>query len=835
LADNVVWDNPAPPQSAAPSGVEWDEDKYGGAGGEAISAGLGAARGATLGLSDVLATKSGIMKPETLKAYQETNPKSSMAGEIGGAVGSALLAPELSPVGLIGKAGKAVTGGIESLDALKAIDQTTKVGKVLGAVSDLGAHAAGSAVEGALYSGIGDTLNEYALGDPSLNGEKVLANFGHGAIIGGALGGALKAMSIGIPESVKAASEGLASARDFLIGPGGGTGETGVIPKALMGTTEGSLPFRLGEAIDNRAVNLNQDERTDVIKKITSTLTDVHSNIKSALKNLNESFIPAERDALIDTAAKPDVLAGIRQDVIDRWNKAIELGKSDPNIYDQGAVAQLERERDKYVDNLKNMNPSQIHADLIESKQNLQGISYDVVSGKKPATKQLIADVWGPMREATHNPDVFGLAGSAQAAHDEIQHEYFKFDPPNSKRTPFRIAFMEKGPGDRWIMSEGKMAQVLKATTSTNDSVRLKAIAKRDLLDAWFETANKMPEHMQNTAANIPNEMWEKSGLSGMSDIVGKSEMTANQLSEKYMQSVKSNVGRKAGLLDMISGGVALHNPVIGAALEAANLVFHPLEAVNKLAAVESMVNKATASIGRGAKSIFDASYKALDSAKNPIGRSFSKDPDSAKKLQNDYAQIQSDPSAFADKLGKNTEQLQKVAPNIAQSVQLATSKAVQFLSTKMPVKPDNNPFEKQHEPSPMELAKFDRYYSVIEKPMTAFNQIKIGTLGQDTMEAMTAVYPKLLDQMRQAVHIEAMKQAKAGNDLPYQLKQSVSLFLGQPLTQSLLPQNVMNNQAVFMQSANTQMANNKKPASGLKDIDKASSVSLHPQDNESA
>lgn len=826
------------PSTQDSSGGDWApaEDVYGGLSGMAASAVLGALRGATLGASDVALTKSGLVKPETIQGYQDTNPGSSMTGEVAGAIGSSVLAPEIAPAALIGKAGKATFGAIKGIEALKAADQATNVGKVLGAVHDIGAFAAGSAVEGALYSGIGNTLTEHALGDPTLNGEKVLANFGHGAIIGGALGGALKSIQIGLPPSVKAASDGIAKTRDLLIGEGGGKGETGIIPKTLMSMgEEGSLPFKLGEAIDNRAVNLSQEERIGVIKRITNTLTDVHSNIKSAFKFLNESFMPAERDALINTAANPEVVQGIRQDVINNMNKAIETGKSNPNIYDQGAIAQLERERDMYVSKLKNLDPADIHEDMIASKQNLQGISYDVVSGKKPATRDLINGVWGPMREATHNPDIFGVAGAAQAAHDEIQSEYFKFDPPNNKRTPFRVAFMENGPNDRWIMSEKKVAQVLKATTSPTDSVRLQAVAKRDLLDAWFETASKIPEHMETTANNIPSEMWEASGLKGMSDIVGKSELSANEMSEKYMKAVENQKGRRFGMMDTIAGGMALHNPVIGAALEAANLVFHPLEAVNKLAAVEDMVTKATNMIGSGAKAIFDPSIKALGKTRNPIGRSLSRDQDSNQKMQNDYSQIQSDPAGFADKLGKSTEQLYNIAPQIAQSLQLSTAKAVHFLSTKLPTKPDNNPFQKPYEPSPTEMAKFERYVNIIEKPTSALNHVKLGTIGPDTMEALQTVYPKLLDQMRQAVNLEATNQAKKGRDLPFQLKQSISMFLGQPISSSLLPQNVMNNQAVFMQSAQTQMQKNQAPNKSLKDVDRASQLSLHTDDNSEA
>src|SRR3990167_1022008 len=54
-------------------------------GGQPISAGLaGVARGATLGLSDVVLTKSGLVDPEVLRGIQDANEAASLIGEVTG-------------------------------------------------------------------------------------------------------------------------------------------------------------------------------------------------------------------------------------------------------------------------------------------------------------------------------------------------------------------------------------------------------------------------------------------------------------------------------------------------------------------------------------------------------------------------------------------------------------------------------------------------------------------------------------------------------------------------------------------------------------------------------
>ena len=49
---------------------------------QAKAFGAGAARGATFGASDSLATQSGLADPETLRKLKEFNPETSIAGEL---------------------------------------------------------------------------------------------------------------------------------------------------------------------------------------------------------------------------------------------------------------------------------------------------------------------------------------------------------------------------------------------------------------------------------------------------------------------------------------------------------------------------------------------------------------------------------------------------------------------------------------------------------------------------------------------------------------------------------------------------------------------------------
>ncbi len=167
-----------------------NKERFGtGAGNMAMAAGLGAARGASFGLSDLALKAGGLAEPAA--QLKEQNPVSSTVGEVGGAVASSLALPGGGLVGAADRAGAGIAKlGGEALASRGAS----------GIVSKLATKGLGSAVEGAFYGG-GQTISEQALGNPDDVVDNLVSNVGFGALYGGALG---------------AGFEGLRAARPYL-------------------------------------------------------------------------------------------------------------------------------------------------------------------------------------------------------------------------------------------------------------------------------------------------------------------------------------------------------------------------------------------------------------------------------------------------------------------------------------------------------------------------------------------------------------------------------------------------------------------------------------------
>lgn len=166
---------------------------------KALAGLAGAARGATLGLSDLGLTKTGLVEPETLKKLEEYNPVESVGGEVAGVVGS-LVVPA-GAIGAFGKTAKAVTAPARAATAAgeAAMKQTAKL--LPAATSGLGRATAtgvqigaGTAVESGLY-GLGRAVTEYSMGnfegmDPATVAESVFAHAAMPMLIGGGMGAA---------------------------------------------------------------------------------------------------------------------------------------------------------------------------------------------------------------------------------------------------------------------------------------------------------------------------------------------------------------------------------------------------------------------------------------------------------------------------------------------------------------------------------------------------------------------------------------------------------------------------------------------------------------------
>ena len=172
-----------------------------------------AASSATFGLSDQAYAALGDDFKEALRERRKRNELAAFGGEVAGIVGPALLSGGSSLIakgaGVAGKgiatAAKAGTT-VEKLTASglkKLIKDSGKKKFARDVLKKSVEKGAGSAVEGTFY-GVGELIEENALGNAEFNAENLAAYGGKGALFGGLVGGSLggigQSVSIVVPK-----------------------------------------------------------------------------------------------------------------------------------------------------------------------------------------------------------------------------------------------------------------------------------------------------------------------------------------------------------------------------------------------------------------------------------------------------------------------------------------------------------------------------------------------------------------------------------------------------------------------------------------------------------
>jgi hypothetical protein len=186
--------------------------------------------------------------------------------------------------------------------------------------------------------------------------------------------------------------------------------------------------------------------------------------------------------------------------------------------------------------------------------------------------------------------------------------------------------------------------------------------------------------------------------------------------------------------------------------------------------------------------------------------------------------ELASNPETLSAHISNHIDGITYHLPNIAQSVANQISTSVGFLNSKIPKPKNQFPLSPTWEPSDAHKQKFDRYYDMVNDPISALGHIKKGSLTSEGMEALAACHPELLKQMQKQIGESASpEQAKK---LPHDVKQSLSMFLGMPLNESMYqPVRAANQQALqnpVQSQSNQQMMTAKPSQKGLEKLDLA-------------
>jgi uncharacterized protein (DUF697 family) len=495
------------------------QEKYGqGLGNEAKAFGAGVLRGPTLGLSDKALTATGLSTPEALREREERNPAASMAGEATGIVGASLLTggadAEAAGAGALKKAAGILPSNLVS-SAGKAVERVAakalpEAGESLASriLAKGGAKAAGSAIEGAFYSG-GHEISEQALGDPNQTAQSVIAHIGLGGLFGGALGGLTGVAEEGVPFAVKKAKDAIGNlykkaegeignfyGKAGEEGVNGTIGDTATVMlqnKQTLSNMEAAAPG-ITETVGNATPEMakwfvdhaeeiqpmlqglpkmaagiarvdpatadyflaNWDKvgtdtlaQTRMAKDIQEGLQKVVDSVDQVSRHLNRDLAPEEARQLLANADPVKVSAAYDR-AYDSVTQAVDRMKAEPELYSKGYTRKLELIGEGLL------RDSEISGDPVATFERLktlrQQLDETIPYGKNDmglglSERQAVDELKALRKEVKAtltSPEIFGEAGARRAAQDEALSNLLQL---TQRKGLFRSKFLREVAG----------------------------------------------------------------------------------------------------------------------------------------------------------------------------------------------------------------------------------------------------------------------------------------------------------------------------------------------------------------------------------------------------
>lgn len=158
------------------------------------------------------------------------------------------------------------------------------------------------------------------------------------------------------------------------------------------------------------------------------------------------------------------------------------------------------------------------------------------------------------------------------------------------------------------------------------------------------------------------------------------------------------------------------------------------------------------------------------------------------------------EPDAFTARVAERIARVGEQAPGLAADMQDTAQRAQQFLATKAPQRPvsplgDIPALRRPWRPSDAEVAKWTSYVRAVESPASVLEDAASGSLTPEAVEALGAVYPELLEDLRARVTAAVAAHPSA---LDYRQRLSLGQLLGLPLDPSMEPAFIASVQSVI-------------------------------------
>lgn len=830
-----------------------------------IAAGLGALRGATVGLSSGAAGLLGLGEAE--RAYREANPGAALGGEALGVAGSMLYGA--GEAALVARAARAGLAGRAALGATRAVTAPARAllgvseaagaavgrriaGEGAGALARVGAGAAALATEGAIESAAyeaGGILSEQTLREPpALTAESILARIGtaglEGGSLGALLGGGLAIGGVGA-RAAAASAEQLSRSIRSRLGRDAAPGVAELVSEAYTraaALARGADPDAVGqftrltpEAREARRIVQDGPDATFEVgsRQIQSSLDNVFRNLDGVLDEAIGARKLDDVERVIRTDAAPDQLR-VAGEAIERVRAMANDIRTDPNTF---GVAGAAARRMEFASEAAQARITAALADEAMSDARRATEIFgatDVLKRqvgrarqavRERGAREIVDNLYESIRRPLEDESVWGegLRG-IQTETNAAWNGFLTWDNDFSRR------FTRDGEGDgfdrlRAANSSGVssfLSQIGRASNESQEQIF------RDWLTGVTRLTDSIGSNYSLTPANVSGLRTLRRDISALRSAYENTARRAGILNDWSSISSGSGSGL-AGVLGsaattsaVLGGGVGAFGP-LGAAAAGMSAISNPGRIAGYLGSLERLTERTNLDVGGSIRRFLRSGSEATSAGAMVAARAgtaataAARSEDSrrrylarSRRIERDLA----DPAAASERLASSTRELERAAPSVAAEVHAAAARGQQHLAETMPqgrrLAGQLFGARTQPQPSPEQMRAWMRRADVVDDPLTVLDSLRRGTISREEVETLRAVYPALHARIVE----EATRQIMdAGAPLSYQDRIRIGILLGITSDPSLDPETLATLQATYQQTSEQPSPQRTQPA----------------------
>lgn len=793
---------------------------------QAITGLESAASTSTLGTSTGLEQLAGV-RPYDIRKRQEHNPKAAVTGEVAG-------------LGLGMLAGTGEAALLEKAGAKTAQLAAQAMGE--GLLSRIGSSATKAAVENAIFQS-GNEVSKMFYGDPSQTVETAAADIGLSGLIGAGVGAglgavpelwkatsgkrvesvlqALKNRSQGIPAEIKTAAN-LDLAPEIEAALGDSPSAKAAAQQLFESQTKAGAKYQ--EAFKNFKTQAS-DALGGAFNRTTDDIADLASHSPYETGKAFQKALSDEVSAKVEPISKQydEFAEKFKGTALSESDKA---GIADKISHSMGELG-LDKGPNESALKLANKTLEQLpkQATVQDLRAYAQGLRQAAPFGSEQyQVGKILRGIFEDAQES-----VIGREAGAAGLFDQFkatQSEYAKFKgllsdlndrlhlgrEGKAGAQSFTSALREMDPESvvkrLGLKDDVNLQQLLQkqfpqmaelAKQQEINSLLKKSLDSKGVLDP-----NKLSKNIKALAPELKNYLVNpESGA--------KIDAIQNLLARVPQRLNPSGTARTLDMLwnKIPASGAAMaammtgNNPIMGAIVgQLAHTLGREVPDAVKLAMLKYIGSNAEISAA-GFKAMASMAQKTIDaekkldlSVKAVLGGKAAdiRMPSAAQldKLKKQVDELSADPS----KLLTDHDHTGHYLPEHGSTISLTAARNIQYLASLRPNTEALSPFTGKQVASAEQDGNYTKALQIAESPLLVLDKVKAGSLTQQDVQHLMAMYPGLAQRMGNKLQQQLIEQSKDGHiDVPYKTQMAMSVLLGTSLVPSLQPMAIMSAQ----------------------------------------